>query len=146
MGHLFFYGTLAPELGGPLFSALESKVGPGRQGFVKGRLLAIGTNEGWYPGLIPGNGRVEGWLYRCNESFDRATLRALDEYEDFNPHQMRRSEYLRRTMPVTLASGGTVRAQVYVWNRHPRHASQEIVSGSFGRFIAETGLLPYRPA
>jgi gamma-glutamylcyclotransferase (GGCT)/AIG2-like uncharacterized protein YtfP len=140
MAYLFFYGTLAHEHGGALAGALVSRLGPGRRGFVKGRLLAIGTNEGWYPGLVAGNGRIEGWLYRCDASFDRATLRALDAYEGYNPRRMRRSEYLRRTTPVTLARGGTVRAQVYVWNGRSRSAAVEIAGGSFARFIQETGL------
>lgn len=140
MGHLFFYGTLTHEHRGAWADWLRPLLNDGRRASVSGRLFAIGTPQGWYPGLVPGTGRVEGWVYRCRPGFGRDALATLDRYEGFDRRRPGRSEYVRRTMPVTPGRGGSVLAQVYVWNAPPRSAAFEIASGSFARFLAETGL------
>lgn len=60
---------------------------------------------GWYPGIVPGPGRVRGELYEVSP----ALLAVLDEVEEEG------EEYERRLLPVRLSDGCTIEAFVYVY-------------------------------
>lgn len=137
----FFYGTLTHAHDNPVTRAVLPLLGPARRGWVRGRLHAVRHGEGWYPVLTPapagrGFGRVSGYVYDSGPGFTRAALRLLDAYENCDPRRPARSEYLRRTMIVHIPGQGTVRADVYLFNR-PLHAGlRAIPGGDFTAFIA----------
>ena len=99
MAHLFFYGVLREGLGDWPF--LDG-IGPGRPAKAHGRLFAIGTPQGWYPALLPGEGIVHG---ACH-SAGGADLAAMDAFEG--------ADYERR--PIAVDVGGLAhRADAYLW-------------------------------
>jgi len=138
--HFFFYGTLTHRHANALTRDLLPLLGTGRPASVRAVLYAVGTPDGWYPALVAGPGRVDGWLYRAGPRFAAPMLARLDDYEQYCPRRPRESEYLRRRMPVRLARGGTLLAQVYRWNRKVDSAMVPIPGGDFAQWLAQTGL------
>ena len=67
---------------------------------------------GWYPGIVPGEGSVQGELYEV----DWKTLLLLDEVEAEG------EEYERRLLPVEMEDGRLEEAFVYVYRRRPQGA------------------------
>lgn len=91
--HLFLYGTLMRGEAAHLRFALSTRacfVGDGR---VPGRLLDLGG----YPGLVAGDGMVEGELHRI---LDPTLLAELDRYEACDPAAGADAEYVRERVAV----------------------------------------------
>ena len=61
---------------------------------------------------------------------DPEVLGQLDEYEEFNPAEIERSQFVRIQSKATLDDGRVIKAWVYVYNRDPGSAPR-IVNGSF---------------
>lgn len=85
------------------------------EGSVRGSLLDLRR----YPGLVDGDGRVRGELYRLHH---RELLRVLDREEGYN--------FERRRAGVTLAEGRRSRAWVYRY-RGPRDRAVPIPHGDY---------------
>jgi gamma-glutamylcyclotransferase (GGCT)/AIG2-like uncharacterized protein YtfP len=98
------------------------------KGWAQGRLWAVPDPEGWYPALLPGEGRVTGMLHRPLAIFDVAMLAAMDRYEG--------EAYRRLPITVTLASGA-VRAQAYVWQGALPAGAVALEDGDFAAFSRE---------
>lgn len=98
----------------PALARGATLVGPGE---VRGRLLDLG----WYPGLVPGQGRVHGEVYRLD---DHELLGTLDREEGYN--------FQRRTALVTLVDGRRARAWVYLYCG-PQERAVPIPDGDFRR-------------
>jgi gamma-glutamylcyclotransferase (GGCT)/AIG2-like uncharacterized protein YtfP len=81
------------------------------EGWIAGRLVALGR----YPGLLDGDGKVIGEIYRLEDV--AASLEALDDLEEFDPADPRQSVYLRVVRDVHGEDGATMSAWVYVYNR-----------------------------
>ena len=117
---LLLYGSLRRdepmfrELG--LADALEFVDEVGFQGVL--------YDLGDYPGAVAGDGRITAELYRI---CDPAILRALDEYEEFDPNQPDRSLFVRGT--VTVPDRG--KAWVYFYNLAPAAGHRRIASGNW---------------
>ncbi len=96
---IFVYGTL--KKGFPLHTYLEGAnfLGPA---YLEGYEM---YDLGWYPGIVPGKGRVVGELYEV----DWHTLLLLDEVEEEG------EEYERQKLRVKLPSGEEEEAFVYVY-------------------------------
>lgn len=136
----FFYGTLTHEHDNALTRAVLPLLGPGQRASVRGRLHAVRDKDGWYPVLTAGSGEVRGWLYEAGPGFGPRALRRLDAYEAFDPGRPAVSEYVRRTVAVRLVRGGTVRAQVYRYNRPLHFGLRAVPCGDFTKFAAAHGL------
>lgn len=131
----FFYGTMTEEHDNPVTRQVLPFLKGGQRASVRGRLRAVRTRDGWYPVLRSGPGRVAGRVYRTGPNFSTKQLRLLDAYENFDLRQPGRSEYLRRTLRVRIARGGTVLAHVYVHNR-PWHPGLPVIAGGdFAGFL-----------
>ena len=89
-------------------------VGEGR---VRGRLVDLQT----YPGLVDGEGWVQGELYRLN---DRELLHALDREEGYN--------FERRRAGVSLVDGRRSSAWIYRY-RGPQERAVPIADGDYRR-------------
>jgi gamma-glutamylcyclotransferase (GGCT)/AIG2-like uncharacterized protein YtfP len=87
------------------------------EGAVRGRLLDLGS----YPGLIGGDGRVRGEIYRLD---DPELLPVLDREEGYN--------FERRRAIVTLANGRRARAWIYRY-RGPQTRAVPIPDGDYRR-------------
>ncbi|WP_343613657.1 gamma-glutamylcyclotransferase family protein [Novosphingobium sp.] len=131
----FFYGTLMAGIDHPLARVWHTALAEGEKGWAQGRLWAVPDPEGWYPALLPGEGRVTGMLHRPLAIFDVAMLAAMDRYEG--------EAYRRLPITVTLASGA-VRAQAYVWQGALPAGAVALEDGDFAAFLARSGETSYR--
>ena len=110
---LFVYGTLMSHTGTPKARQLMAEADSLGAASIAGRLYRID----WYPGLVPGEGRVHGEIFRLRTP--AASLEWLDAYEGIVPGDggQNRHEYERVRRPVTLADGRVVEAWVYLYLR-----------------------------
>jgi gamma-glutamylcyclotransferase (GGCT)/AIG2-like uncharacterized protein YtfP len=105
--YLFVYGSL--RRGGEFHHYLAGArfAGPA---WTRGRIIQAGA----YPGLVEGDGRVEGELYELADP--AADLERLDDVEGFVPEDAAGSLYLRELRPVYREDGTRVASWVYLWN------------------------------
>jgi gamma-glutamylcyclotransferase (GGCT)/AIG2-like uncharacterized protein YtfP len=96
---LFVYGTL--KRGFPLHKHLKEARFLGEAELSNYLMYDLG----WYPGIVPGPGKVRGEVYEVS----LATLALLDEIEAEG------EEYERRLLPVRLSDGRTIEAFVYIY-------------------------------
>ena len=130
---LFFYGTLTHEHANALTRTLLPRIpGRPRRGWVRGALYLRRDVLGVYPVLMPGAGRVHGWVYGGLQPIPSAVLAAFDAWEHCNPRRPERGEY-RRVNLVVHTRGGRLCAAAYFPN-HPRGNGREPVPG--GDFAA----------
>lgn len=96
--HVFVYGTLRP--GGYFYRKLVAgRAVTETRAWVKGALYSLDPG---YPGLRPGEARVEGDVL----SFDDAELMdQLDELEGYDAEDPEDGEYLRGTVEACDADG-----------------------------------------
>jgi gamma-glutamylcyclotransferase (GGCT)/AIG2-like uncharacterized protein YtfP len=112
--YLFAYGTLQPGLAPKSMAHATGKLRAVGPGSVRGVLYDLGH----YPGAIAGagaTGKISGTVMELPE--DPAVLRALDDYEGFDPQSLAASEFVREQQEVELASGGTLMCWFYRYNR-----------------------------
>src|SRR5258708_38034675 len=91
---LFVYGTLMEGFDAHRLvsdCAGAKKLG---DGWIRGRMV----NLGGYPGLIDAAGRVSGEVW----GIPTGSLRKLDAYEEFFPHSIEDSLFLRRRVSVRV--------------------------------------------
>ncbi|HEV8472915.1 MAG TPA: gamma-glutamylcyclotransferase family protein [Methylomirabilota bacterium] len=115
LARLFAYGTLMRGYG--LHRVLARRATFEGEATARGRLLDLGR----YPGLVAGEGRVKGELYRLD---DPELLPVLDREEGYN--------FVRSITIVTLARGRRVRAWVYRY-RGPRERAVPVPRGDYRR-------------
>ncbi len=124
---LFVYGTLRSGFTNHfarLLAAQAQLLGLAR---IEGRLYRIGH----YPGAIASadSGEwVAGELYRMHDP--AATLAVLDRYEGCGPDDAPPHEFTRAQVPAILASGESLSAWFYAYNR-PLMEDRRIPSGDF---------------
>ena len=127
--YLFFYGTLKPnEAPSDIAETVRTlrRVGSAT---VPGRLYDFGE----YPGAVidqSAKTSIKGELFELPN--DDSTLRALDDYEEFNRTDRRNSLFVRTRTVATLQGGRQINAWVYVYNRNPGSARQ-IASGDYSK-------------
>jgi gamma-glutamylcyclotransferase (GGCT)/AIG2-like uncharacterized protein YtfP len=117
--YLFAYGTLQPGLAPKSMAQATAKLRAVGPGFVRGVLYDLGR----YPGAIAGAGaagRISGTVMELPDDAD--VLRALDDYEGFDPQSPETSEFVRERQEVELASGGTLECWFYRYNGELRAA------------------------
>jgi len=127
--YLFLYGTLKPnEAASDVAETVRTlrRVGSAT---VPGRLYDFGD----YPGAVidrSAKTSIKGELFELPN--DDSTLRALDDYEEFNRTDRRNSLFVRTRTVATLQGGRQINAWVYVYNRNPGSARQ-IASGDYSK-------------
>jgi gamma-glutamylcyclotransferase (GGCT)/AIG2-like uncharacterized protein YtfP len=125
--YLFAYGTLQPSLAPKSMEQATAKLRPVGAGFVRGVLYDLGH----YPGAIAdagAAGRISGTVMKLPDDGD--VLRALDDYEGFDPQSPDTSEFIRKQQTIELAQGGTLMCWFYRYNG-PLDEAQIIVNGSW---------------
>ena len=88
-------------------------MGPAR---VRGRLYDFGE----YPGalLVPSSKTIiQGEVFELPST--RATLKALDQYEEFDPTNKEASLFIRTKTRARLTDGNQVDCWMYVYNADP---------------------------
>ena len=140
----FFYGTLLAGSDNPVARFVHEKlelIGPAE---AQGVLHGVPSREGWYPALLPGEGRAQGRLYAARDSFSADDLARLDAYEDFDPARPEASLYLRLPVDVSGPDGTVAAADAYVFNQPLPEGSRPIPGGDFRAWLAEQGLEQFR--
>jgi len=125
--YLFLYGTLLPHLAPSVIAPAVARLRRVGEASVRGALYHLGG----FPGAIldeGADGNIHGTVFELPA--DDGVLDALDEYEDFDPNNLRDSQFVRRLQPVTLATGEELRCWIYVYNRELGSAAR-IPSGRF---------------
>ena len=140
----FFYGTLLAGSDNPVARFVHEKldlIGPAE---ARGGLHGVPDPEGWYPALVPGEGRAHGRLYAAKPSFSAADLARLDAYEDFDPARPEASLYVRQPVEVLGPDRTLGRADAYVFNQPLPAGSRPLPGGDFRAWLAEQGLEQFR--
>jgi gamma-glutamylcyclotransferase (GGCT)/AIG2-like uncharacterized protein YtfP len=123
--HLFVYGSLLSTAGHAMGTRLRREarlVGPAT---IEGRLYSLGR----YPGLIEspdGQYAVHGEVYALHSP--ASSLAWLDQYEGILPGEPENSRYERVERRVSLASGATLVAWVYLYRGSVR-TRPEVLTG-----------------
>ncbi len=130
---LFFYGTLMAGSGNAVARGIHARLLAGVPAVVAGGLWAIPDVGGWYPALVLGaGGVVRGFVHEAGPGFGAADLAALDDWEG--------DDYDRCELAVTLADGGCVTAQGFVWAGALPGDAEAIADGDFAGFLRRRGL------
>jgi gamma-glutamylcyclotransferase (GGCT)/AIG2-like uncharacterized protein YtfP len=83
---------------------------------VKGRLYDLGA----YPGAILDTStreKISGWVFALPR--DQSVLEALDDYENYKPHDAESCLFVRKRASVKLEDGRELQCWMYVYNRDP---------------------------
>ncbi|WJS98841.1 gamma-glutamylcyclotransferase family protein [Novosphingobium humi] len=129
--HFFFYGTLMAGMGNAVAREAHRHLGQGVAAHVAGALYALPDPAGWYPALLPGEGRVYGVVYPVLSGLD---LAALDAYEG--------RDY--RRVPLMVSAGAErIAAEAYLWQGVLPQEALSIPDGDFARWLGERGLSAY---
>jgi gamma-glutamylcyclotransferase (GGCT)/AIG2-like uncharacterized protein YtfP len=111
---LFAYGTLRPGLAPLSMAALVEQMVPIGAGSVCGRLYDLGE----FPGAVldaESGRRIYGTIFRLPNEAD--FLKALDDYEGFEPDCPEASLFSRVLCQANLAAGAAVSCWIYVYRR-----------------------------
>ena len=110
---LFVYGTLMRGYAHPMARLLSANADFLGEVSCRGRLYRVKH----YPGLVPSDDAADvvfGELYRLRAVDD--LLREFDMYEACGEGFAEPTQYVRRTLPVTLADGSVSEAWTYIYN------------------------------
>ncbi|MET0180557.1 MAG: gamma-glutamylcyclotransferase family protein [Novosphingobium sp.] len=144
---LFFYGTLGEGMDNPVANAVRPKLGPSRPATARGTFYALPDRDGWYPGLLADEDDrpVQGVVYEPGTAFTAADLARLDAYEAYDPEDLPGSEYVRRSIAVTVGPNEPLAADAYLYNRPLPAGARPIEEASFAAFLAAHGLRALAP-
>ena len=84
-------------------------------------------NLGWFPGIIPGDGKVVGELHEYKD-YDKVQS-LMDSIEGYDEENEEDSLYLRKNALVTDEDGEETTAVVYVFNKKPGIMSEKVDGG-----------------
>ena len=124
---LFVYGTLMRGYAHPMARLLSANAEFLGQASCRGRLYRVKH----YPGLVLSDNPADvvfGELYSLRQP--EALLREFDMYEACGEGFPEPTQYVRQTLPVTLADGTVCEAWTYIYN-WPVEALARIESGRF---------------
>ena len=127
---LFVYGTLMRGYAHPMARLLSANADFLGEVSCRGRLYRVKH----YPGLVPSDDAADvvfGELYRLRAVDD--LLREFDMYEACGEGFAEPTQYVRRTLPVTLADGSLSEAWTYIYN----WPVTDLVHIESGRFLQE---------
>lgn len=119
--HLAAYGLLRQGGGGLERLGLAQSLTRVGRCLIPGGLYDLGS----FPGLVEGEGRVQGDLFRIETG---AVGALIDRFEDFDPEDPGKSAYIRRR--VRLIEPADAEAWVYVWTR-PVQPDERIDTGDW---------------
>ena len=125
--YLFVYGTLRQNVKHPMHQQLVAHARFVSMARYQARLYQLS----YYPGAVPSASaadQVVGELYQLVQP--ELLLPMLDKYEECGEGFAKPQEYRRELQQVTLDSGESVSAWVYIYNRDIS-GLQRIQSGDF---------------
>ena len=127
---LFLYGTLKPNQADDEVADVIKRLRRIGSATVPGKLYDFGE----YPGAILSRNsskKIHGEVFELPLERD-ATLKALDEYEEFDVSNPDQSLFVRQRISAKLLDGRRVNCWIYVYNREPGDA-RLITSGDYSQ-------------
>ena len=117
--YLFVYGSLMPGRAPAAIAETAARLRPIGAAAVEGRLYDLGeytgaVHNGGARGMIPG--------HVLELPGDESVLKSLDAYEGCDPHDPRKSLFVRRRTTARFDDGRELDCWIYVYNREPRGA------------------------
>ena len=137
-GFIFVYGTLRKHSANPMHNVLAQNCEYLSDAYMQGKLYEVRG----YPGVIESaneKDKVIGEVYQIKNNGYERVLSVLDTYEGCTAAFPAPNEYIRKKLPVSLATGRTVSAWVYLFN-HDVTNLQQIESGDYLTFIKPSEL------
>ncbi|HWQ36204.1 MAG TPA: gamma-glutamylcyclotransferase family protein [Blastocatellia bacterium] len=131
---LFVCGTLLPELVPAALQEIVARFQFIGSGVVRGRMYDLGE----YPGAVPdesADALIVGKVFRLPA--DEALLKALDEYEGFDPYSPQASLFVRTRCTVRMSDGQTLSCWMYAYNR-PTDGLPLIADGDYLKHREQT--------
>lgn len=125
--YLFVYGSLRKDFSSPASEVLDNHAKYVGEASFQGKLFKID----WYPGVVPSDDpddRVLGEVYKISDKNE--VLEKLDKYEGCSPEDPKPHAFNRKQRLVTLDSGGTIDAWIYLYTRSVS-GKDRIVSGDY---------------
>ncbi|HEX2936539.1 MAG TPA: gamma-glutamylcyclotransferase family protein [Bacteroidales bacterium] len=128
---LFIYGTLLPAFNNPESNWLKEKSEPLSEGYMSGLLYKVAD----YPGAVylhQSVTKVYGLIVKMNDA--SAVLSHLDRYEEVNPENPDKGEYIRQVHTINGFDGIKRKCWVYLYNCDVRDL-ELIKSGDYFTFF-----------
>lgn len=116
---LFLYGTLLPDEAPKEIASIVKRFRRLGSAQVRGRLYDFGE----FPGAVLDSSSrtvVHGELVALPP--DGRILDLLDQYEEFDPMDPKKSLFIRKKAKIRMANGSSREGWIYVYNRHPGKA------------------------
>jgi gamma-glutamylcyclotransferase (GGCT)/AIG2-like uncharacterized protein YtfP len=126
--YLFSYGTLQPGLAPPEIEPLVARFQLVGRASVNGFLYEFGD----YPGAVLSSAEEKVWGQIFVLPDDSDLISRLDQYEEFDPLDIKNSQFVRQKCEATLEIGEVVQAWIYVYNRSVDDG-QRILNGDFAK-------------
>lgn len=124
--HFFVYGTL--KEGGELSDS--SGIANLRVKVVDAKITGFDMFDlGWFPGILPGEGIVNGELHEYKKPETVTSI--LDSIEGYREADKDNSLYLRKEIDVETDDGKTVKASIYVFNKKLNSNAKKIKNGTW---------------
>lgn len=130
---IFVYGTLLKLTANAMHDVLARDCEFVGDAYMQGKLYEVRG----YPGVIESankNDKVVGEVYKVIIKDDDRVLRELDTYEGCTEAYLAQYEYIRKKLPVSLATGGIVSAWIYLFNQDVTDL-QQIETGDYLDFL-----------
>jgi gamma-glutamylcyclotransferase (GGCT)/AIG2-like uncharacterized protein YtfP len=121
------YGTLRRTFGRQASLGVDDQLSFVTSCWWTGRLYDLGS----YPGAVPGEGTVQGELFRLR---DPRAWTVLDRYEGYDPDREAASLFVRR--PVPMDEPADEAAWVY-WYNGPVGDHERVPSGDWATYVEE---------
>lgn len=131
--YIFLYGTLLPELATDEIAGIISRLRPIGYARVQGSLYDLGE----YPGAVidsSSENAIRGEVFELPE--DESLIKALDEYEGYDPEDSNNSLFVRLKIAVEMDDGRRLDSWVYVYNQDIRSAIV-IPDGDYAKWSSE---------
>jgi gamma-glutamylcyclotransferase (GGCT)/AIG2-like uncharacterized protein YtfP len=117
--HLFLYGTLLPSEAPKEIASIVKRFRRLGSAQVRGRLYDFGE----FPGAVldsSSRSTIHGELVVLPP--DGRTLDLLDQYEEFDPTDPKKSLFVRKKAKIRMANGSSREGWIYVYNKNPGKA------------------------
>jgi gamma-glutamylcyclotransferase (GGCT)/AIG2-like uncharacterized protein YtfP len=133
--YIFLYGTLLPELATDEVAEIINRLRPVGHARVRGSLYDLGE----YPGAVINSSLksvIHGEVFELPQ--DESLIKALDEYEGYDPQDINGSLFVRLKTLVEMDDGRKLDSWVYVYNQDIRSAII-IPEGDYAKWSSEQG-------
>ncbi len=129
MNRIFVYGTLRNGMLNQVVPQVSSYIHADAKGFVNGRLFDTGEYPAAKPNKVSQT-KVYGDVLVVDDSQIKNVLSVLDNYEEINENEPKKSLFKRKLVDVNITSGKKIKAWIYWYNKDIK-GFKELKSGIY---------------